>query len=299
MATNFPTSLDSFTNPLSTDKLNSPSHAAQHVSANDAIAALEAKVGIDNSAATTSQDYKIRRYSDVGQYAADAGANDTYVITLSPAPAAYYAGMVVAFNANTANTGAATLNINSLGAKTIKREGNLDLNDNDIKAGQIVYVVYDGTNFQLVGSDSFGIAPAVRVYKSAQQNISNGSQTVLTFSDEAFDTDNMHDNVTNNSRLTVNKAGLYLIKGQANYGSSATGRRQTSLTKNGTLALGSTEAPAVSGSDTIQQVTALAKLAANDYIELTAYQTSGAGMNIGTSGDDYNGTHLEMVRISA
>jgi hypothetical protein len=41
MATNFPTSVDALTNPVSNDSLNSPSHSAQHANANDAIEALE------------------------------------------------------------------------------------------------------------------------------------------------------------------------------------------------------------------------------------------------------------------
>jgi hypothetical protein len=61
MATNFPNSLDSLTNPVSTDQLNSPSHSDQHINANDAIEALQAKVGTDNSAVTTSHDYRIRQ----------------------------------------------------------------------------------------------------------------------------------------------------------------------------------------------------------------------------------------------
>lgn len=60
MATNFPTSLDALTNPAAGDSLSSPSHAGQHANANDAIEALQAKVGVDNSAVTTSLDYKIR-----------------------------------------------------------------------------------------------------------------------------------------------------------------------------------------------------------------------------------------------
>lgn len=59
MATNFPTSLDSLTNPISTDKLNNPSHSAQHANANDAIEALQAKVGVNSSAVTTTLDYKV------------------------------------------------------------------------------------------------------------------------------------------------------------------------------------------------------------------------------------------------
>ena len=51
MASNFPTSLDSFTNPLSGDKLDSPSHSTQHANANDAIEGLETKIGIGASPA--------------------------------------------------------------------------------------------------------------------------------------------------------------------------------------------------------------------------------------------------------
>lgn len=83
------------------------------------------------------------------KYAADAGANDTYVITLSPVPTSYTAGMVVHFKANTANTGAATLNVNSLGAKTIKKGVSTTLDDGDILAGQFCTVIYDGTDFIL------------------------------------------------------------------------------------------------------------------------------------------------------
>jgi hypothetical protein len=60
VATNFPTSLDALTNPTSGDSLNSPSHAGQHADANDAIEALQAKVGVNNSAVTTTIDYKLR-----------------------------------------------------------------------------------------------------------------------------------------------------------------------------------------------------------------------------------------------
>lgn len=59
MATNFPTTLDTLTNPTATDKVNSPSHADQHANANDAIEALQVKVGIDSSAVTSSHDYKL------------------------------------------------------------------------------------------------------------------------------------------------------------------------------------------------------------------------------------------------
>lgn len=51
MASNYPTSLDNFTNPTSNDSLNSPSHSLQHANINDAVEAIEAKLGIGASPA--------------------------------------------------------------------------------------------------------------------------------------------------------------------------------------------------------------------------------------------------------
>jgi len=61
MASNFPTSLDAFTNPSSTDAMDSVSvpHATQHSDLNDAVEALQAKVGADSSGVVSSHDYKI------------------------------------------------------------------------------------------------------------------------------------------------------------------------------------------------------------------------------------------------
>lgn len=79
----------------------------------------------------------------------DAGGTDAYAITANITPVAYFTGMVVVFKANTANTGACSLNVNALGVKSIKKAVSVDLSDADIAAGQWVTVIYDGTNFQL------------------------------------------------------------------------------------------------------------------------------------------------------
>lgn len=63
MAINFPTTLDTFSNPIGTDLLENATtaldHDVQHSNANDAIEALEAKVGVNGSAVTTTHDYKL------------------------------------------------------------------------------------------------------------------------------------------------------------------------------------------------------------------------------------------------
>jgi len=66
MATNYPTGLDTLSNPTGTDNLDTSGllHDAQHANANDAIEALQAKVGINSSTETTSLDYKIKQLSE-------------------------------------------------------------------------------------------------------------------------------------------------------------------------------------------------------------------------------------------
>lgn len=66
MATNYPTSLDALTNPTSSDSMSSPSHSGQHADANDAIEALQTKVGVDSSAVTTSLDYRVTQLESGG-----------------------------------------------------------------------------------------------------------------------------------------------------------------------------------------------------------------------------------------
>ncbi len=84
MSTEFPTALDTLLNPNAGDALANATpglqHHAQHSDANDAIEALEAKVGIDSSADTNSIDYKVRNGGSIRkntQVTTDSLAADT------------------------------------------------------------------------------------------------------------------------------------------------------------------------------------------------------------------------------
>lgn len=137
-------------------------------------------------------------------YAADAGSTDAYAITLSPTPIALETGMVIHFKANTANTGAATLNVNSIGAVTIKRDGSDDLVNGNIAANQIVSVVYDGTNFQMISPfvNASGIS-------SIQEDTNATLGSDLDTNGFAFDTTTSHDIQTNStSRMDISDAGV-------------------------------------------------------------------------------------------
>lgn len=94
----------------------------------------------------------------------DAGSTGAYACNLSPVLASYVTGTIYWFKANTANTGVASINFNTLGVKTIKKSlGGIttDLAANDILAGQWVQIIYDGTNMQMVSPQSNGLTSTV------------------------------------------------------------------------------------------------------------------------------------------
>lgn len=74
---------------------------------------------------------------------------DTY--TGSSDIVAYGSGESILCIFTNANTGAATLNLNGLGAKAIQKNGSTALASGDILAGQPYWLLYDGTDYQIVG----------------------------------------------------------------------------------------------------------------------------------------------------
>lgn len=82
---------------------------------------------------------------------------DTITASGSPTVAAYTTGASYYFSPANTNTGAATINIDSLGAKSITKNGTTALVAGDLTSGRIAVVVYDGTQFQLVSATTTGI----------------------------------------------------------------------------------------------------------------------------------------------
>ena len=80
---------------------------------------------------------------------------DTITAAMVPALTSYSAGQMFYFVAAGDNTGAVTINIDSLGAKAVTRDGSTALVAGDIVSGEVALIVYDGTRFQLLNGNSF------------------------------------------------------------------------------------------------------------------------------------------------
>lgn len=82
-------------------------------------------------------------------YGAVSGKADSIHLTFSPVFDSLQTGMTLFFIADSANTGATTLNVDALAEKNIyEAHDKSALEANDIKAGMPVMLMYDGTQWQ-------------------------------------------------------------------------------------------------------------------------------------------------------
>jgi len=123
------------------------------------------------SAATDSANLS-QVQSTVTKLLTSVSGTDTITAVGAPVVAAYAAGQMFYFVATGDNTGAVTLNIDSLGAKAVTRDGSVALAAGDIKSGEVVVVVYDGTRFQVVSQlNSAGNATFANVSITSALNV--------------------------------------------------------------------------------------------------------------------------------
>lgn len=93
-----------------------------------------------------------RGYGDAGGTGTVGGTADAITLTSVSTYQALEAGLTLAFKAGSANTGAATLNLDGLGAKAIRRQGDSALVANDIIANGRYLIQYDAAYNSTAGA---------------------------------------------------------------------------------------------------------------------------------------------------
>jgi len=86
------------------------------------------------------------------------GSSNAYVLSYPANLTELTTGLSFTFKANHSNTGGTTLQINSFSARAIKKQVDQDLEANEIRSGQVVTVIYDGTNFQVLSQSGLAIS---------------------------------------------------------------------------------------------------------------------------------------------
>ncbi len=109
-------------------------------------------------------------------HADSTGSGAAYEVILNPAPTALNTGLLVHMKAHVQNTGSATLNVNSLGVKAIKKTDGSNLKPGDILSEAVCFLFYDGINFQLINpkvdqdQTELNTSNIMRAFEEIQEN---------------------------------------------------------------------------------------------------------------------------------
>jgi hypothetical protein len=129
------------------------------------------QINVQQSVDTSVIPSKATAQSGAMSLCSSAGSSSVYTCGLLPTLQTYTTGMVLAWKPNVNGAGGATtLNVDTLGAVTVKQaDGVTDPTGADIVAGRLYNIWHDGTVFRLM-------TPAVNVASAAAQPACNVSQ---------------------------------------------------------------------------------------------------------------------------
>ena len=122
-------------------------------------------------------------------FAVDTGIADAYLVALPHDPGSYVDGLKVRMRPLYTNTGAATVNVNSLGVKSIKLANSSNPAAGDINAGAAVELIYSSSTgfFHIAPNSSVAAAAAVVSAAAAlvSQNAASASASAASLSEAA------------------------------------------------------------------------------------------------------------------
>jgi hypothetical protein len=187
-------------------------------------------------------------------------------------------------SANAADSPTVTLELQSSGGSggASLTGGQLDVPDLKSYGGiNVGTATSAGTgDIRASGSIRQSTALGARVYNSGAITLTTGTLTALTFDSERFDTDAIHSTASNTSRLTCTTEGVYLISGTVRFASNATGNRRVLIRLGGSTYLADNTQAAVNGLATTITISTIYQLAATNYVELVALQSSGGDLAV-------------------
>ena len=124
-----------------------------------------------------------------------------------------------------------------------------------------------------------------RVFHSAAYAIPHNTLTILAFNSERYDTNSIHDNVANNSRLTCQTDGMYIISFSCEWPGDAAGIRLTQILLNGTTRIGQWAFNSFGPNYIDLSFSTIYDLSVGDFVQIRVFQDSGGVLNIPSIGN--------------
>lgn len=229
----------------------------------------------------------------------DTGAANHLVCTLDPPILAYFEGLAISVLVAVTNTGAADINVDGKGAKSIVTADGGALVGGELKAGARVLLLYSAGSFQLANVRARSIAQnlhGIVVAQNSPQGIVTSVGNALSFGSTQFA--NLGASAWDGTTFTVGvgEAGLYIITTGVHFPAPA-GAAYCSISSSvNNLEKAISSGPQGSNSGNAQALScaAVVPLSEGDQVKAIAVQQS--GYTIATTGSER--TRMSIFLIS-
>jgi len=224
----------------------------------------------------------------------DTGVADAYVLEAQAnqqIPRSLFDGQEFNFYPANDNTGPATIDPVGLGPVTVALpNGSPLLYGGELETTRKANVVYNALTGRFVLALQQNIHRGALAYLTANQSIPTNSSQPINFAANTYNTDDIHDDAVNNSRLVV-PDGVSRIKltGQVLFNASSVGARRIDMPKNGFFANSyfgepaSVDGAASSGQMSMNISSPILQVVGGDYFQLVAFQSSGGALDVVTN----------------
>lgn len=144
--------------------------------------------------------------------------------------------------------------------------GTAELADNSVNSGKL--------GDRSVPPSKLAVQPVARVTRTADQSITGSASVPVSWTSEVFDTQAMHSNTVNNTRLTAPIDGIYDVSANVDWAAhNDVGPRVITLVKNGSTGIAGKGGNPISPTSTYaQDVSATVSMQQGDYVEVKVFQ---------------------------
>lgn len=151
---------------------------------------------------------------------------------------------------------------------------------------------------RISGDSSVLPVPFARLLHSTTQTISANSDLAVAFNAEQYDTDEMHDTSTNNSRVTATTGGIYMCQGWAivqGSSGSAEDHRRAFIRKGGSVNYGADNFYRSATGDHRFGVSAIVPIAVGEYVEFILSSGEDQSLTVRRTADSDPAFHVVWI----
>lgn len=234
---------------------------------------------------------------DVSGKLKSTGSGNAYAVSTKSVTTTYAEPLVVTFEADKTNTGAATLALDGLTAKPIKSARGQALRPGDIVDGSPIYCVYNAATTSFIAINIPGPPTHFQFSAPNSMSIPHNAETAVGKWNALLETslDNLYSQLNGTVTIGAKDAGAYHLTATV-YPTSGTDSQRVKIFVNSTVVAVSSSTNVIDSTYNAVSVSRIVDLQAGD-IAYVAYQHTNSGSAARTLAQEY-ACHFSGVRLS-